>query len=88
MKYTVVTKYMNLPSKFGIGYQLSNGDIGILCNNGDKMLLKQRFDKLFYFDQSDILMHTCKYSEIKQKGRPELRRAASDQVDYGKFRYF
>ena len=38
LKYTVVTKYMNLPSRAGIGYQLSNGDIGILCNNGEKLL--------------------------------------------------
>ncbi len=76
---------MNLPSKSGIGYQLSNGDLGILCNNGDKMLLKLKFDKVFYFDQYDILMYTCKYSEVLgTKGKNNLKRAASDNIQKGK----
>lgn len=76
---------MNLPSKAGIGYQLSNEDIGILWNNGDKLLLKLKYDKLFYFDQYDILMYTWQYTDMKNKGRPELKRAASDNVNKGKY---
>lgn len=72
---------MNLPSKSGIGYQLSNGDIGVLCNSGLKMLLKQKFDKIFYFDQHDILMHSCRYSLIKDiDPRVDLRRTVSDNA--------
>lgn len=49
---------MNLPSKSGIAYQLSNGDIGVLLSNGEKVLLKSQFDKFFYFDNKDILIHS------------------------------
>jgi hypothetical protein len=74
---------MNLPSKSGIGYQLSNGDVGVLCNTGLKMLLKQRFDKLFYFDQHDVLLHTWKYSQVKDLNlEVELRRTTSNNLNY------
>lgn len=81
LKYTVVTKYMNLPNKSGIGYQLSNGDIGILCQNGDKLLLKPKFDKLFYFDSFDILMHSTQYSSLTSN-QTALKRTKTCTSEY------
>ena len=57
---------MNLPERWGIGYQLSNNDIGIMCNDGSKVLLKPDFDKLFYFNEHDVLIYSEAYSTIKK----------------------
>jgi hypothetical protein len=66
LRYTVVVKYMNLPSKAGIAYQLSNNDTGILLSNGEKVLLKSHFDKLFYFDNNDILIQAWRFSTLER----------------------
>lgn len=88
---------MNLPSKAGIGYQLSNGDIGILHNNGEKLLLKSKHDKLFYFDHHDILMYSAQYSQLvaksNGKGQLDFKRASSYNFNrrgrlYGSLIYF
>ena len=55
LKYTIVIKLMNLPSKWGIAYQLSNSDIGILMNDGNKILYKQIYDIIYCFDNKDKL---------------------------------
>lgn len=66
LNYTVVTKYMNLPSKAGIGYQLSNGDYGMLFNDESKLVLKVTHDKMFYFDRHDLLLYSTAYSKLNK----------------------
>ena len=78
LNYTVVTKFINLPSKLGIGYALSNGDIGLLFNDWTKLILKIIFDKVFYFNENDNLEYSNHtYKNIK----PDLSQSKNFKIN-------
>ena len=75
---------MNLPERWGIGYQLSNNDIGIMWNDGSKLLLKPDFNRLFYFNEHDVLLYSDAYSSISKGNSPGKSNEKFNQIKNSK----
>ena len=71
-------------SRWGIGYQLSNNDIGIMWNDGSKLLLKPDFNRLFYFNEHDVLLYSDAYSSISKGNSPGKSNEKFNQIKNSK----
>ena len=49
----IVEKFIDCSDKFGIGYLLSNGDIGIYFNDGTKMILIKNTNCIYYINKNN-----------------------------------
>ena len=49
----IVEKFIDCSDKFGIGYLLSNGDIGVYFNDGTKMVLIKNSNCIYYINKNN-----------------------------------
>jgi hypothetical protein len=56
IKDVSIAKWVDYTRKYGIAYQLSNGNTGVLFNDETKMVYNPSYDRMHYFNGLDILV--------------------------------
>lgn len=56
IKDVSIAKWVDYTRKYGIAYQLSNGNTGVLFNDETKMIYNPSCDRMHYFNGLDILV--------------------------------
>jgi len=67
-----ITRYCDCSEKFGVGYKLSNGSIGVCFNDSSRMLMNESCSQIYYWagyqDMNPVLLSLDETKDSKRVG--------------------
>ena len=75
-----VTRWVDYTSKYGLGYMLANGSIGVYFNDSTKIILSSNGENFEYMERTSA--RAAKIAALKGLASPEAQRAAHTLSDF------
>ncbi len=75
-----VTRWVDYTSKYGLGYMLANGSIGVYFNDSTKIVLSSNGNNFEYMERTSA--RAAKIAALKGLASPEAQRASHTLTDF------